>query len=334
MDATFPALLIRDQVQGSERVDFIRMDEADLMPGDVEVAVHYSSLNYKDALGITGSGRVLRRSPIVGGIDAAGEVIASSDTRFKPGDPVLVTGAGLGEYHHGGFAGRIRVPADWVVPLPAGMDCRQAMILGTAGLTTALILKRFQENQQLPEMGPILVTGASGGVGALTISLLAAQGYEVVGLTGKPEMAPWLRSLGASEVLDRHGLSMGFRPLETARWGGAVDVLGGEVLGWLARTVDDWGNIVVVGLAGGADLRTTVMPFILRGVSLLGVTSANCPLPMRGPLWERLGSDWAIPHLDSILSEEATLSQLPEFSRRMLAGRTWGRILVNPRADT
>ncbi|ANB01700.1 acryloyl-CoA reductase [Ectothiorhodospira sp. BSL-9] len=330
MTSTFPALLIRDEVLGSHRVRLTDMEPSELMDGAVEVAVRYSSLNYKDALGITGSGRVLRRSPLVGGIDAAGEVLcAAEDSGFKAGDPVLVTGCGLGEIHHGGFAGRIRVPADWVVPMPKGLDLRQSMILGTAGFTAALALQRLRANDQDPGMGPILVTGASGGVGSLAVSLLAAQGYEVVALSGKTRRHDWLKSLGAVKAMDRRGLSQGWRPLETARWAGAVDTVGGEILGWLTRTVDEWGNIVTIGLAGGAELRTTVMPFILRGVSLLGVSSSNYPTERRAAVWTRLASDWAIPHLDDIVTEEIGLAGLESASKRMLAGDVHGRILVD-----
>lgn len=330
MDATFPALMIRDEVAGSRRVQLTRLAADELGEGDVEVAVHYSALNYKDALGITGSGRVLRDSPLVGGIDAAGEVVtAPAASGLRPGDAVLVNGCGLGERHHGGFAARIRVPAGWVVPLPAGMDPRSAMILGTAGFTAALALQRLRDNHQTPQMGPVVVTGASGGVGSLTVRLLTAQGFEVVAVSAKPALHDWIRSLGAVKVLDRRGLPLGWRPLESARWAGAVDTLGGETLAWLTRTVAERGNVVAVGLAGGADLRTTVMPFILRGVALLGVSADHHPQEDRCAVWRRLDGDWAIPGLEQILSEEIALGEVPAASRRMLAGQTHGRILVD-----
>ncbi|MBK1691773.1 YhdH/YhfP family quinone oxidoreductase [Ectothiorhodospira mobilis] len=330
MDAAFPALMIRDEVAGSRRVQLTRLAADELGEGAVEVAVHYSALNYKDALGITGSGRVLQDSPLVGGIDAAGEVVtAPAASGLKPGDAVLVTGCGLGERHHGGFATRIRVPAGWVVPLPAGMDPRSAMILGTAGFTAALALQRLRDNHQTPQMGPVVVTGASGGVGSLTVRLLSAQGFEVVAVSGKPALHDWIRSLGAVKVLERRGLPLGWRPLESARWAGAVDTLGGEILAWLTRTVAEGGNIVAVGLAGGADLRTTVMPFILRGVALLGVSADHHPEADRAAVWTRLGGDWAVPGLDRFVSEEIALGEVPAASRRMLAGQTHGRILVD-----
>lgn len=330
MDAPFPALMIRDEVAGSRRVQLTRLAADELGEGDVEVAVHYSALNYKDALGITGSGRVLRDSPLVGGIDAAGEVVtAPAASGLRPGDAVLVNGCGLGERHHGGFAARIRIPAGWVVPLPAGMDPRSAMILGTAGFTAALALQRLRDNHQTPQMGPVVVTGASGGVGSLTVRLLSAQGFEVVAVSAKPALHDWIRSLGAVKVLDRRGLPLGWRPLESARWAGAVDTLGGETLAWLTRTVAERGNVVAVGLAGGADLRTTVMPFILRGVALLGVSADHHPQEDRCAVWRRLDGDWAIPGLEQILSEEIALGEVPAASRRMLAGQTHGRILVD-----
>ncbi|MCG5535981.1 zinc-binding dehydrogenase [Ectothiorhodospira mobilis] len=242
---------------------------------------------------------------------------------------MLVNGCGLGERHHGGFAARIRVPAGWVVPLPAGMDPRSAMILGTAGFTAALALQRLRDNHQTPQMGPVVVTGASGGVGSLTVRLLTAQGFEVVAVSAKPALHDWIRSLGAVKVLDRRGLPLGWRPLESARWAGAVDTLGGETLAWLTRTVAERGNVVAVGLAGGADLRTTVMPFILRGVALLGVSADHHPQEDRCAVWRRLDGDWAIPGLEQILSEEIALGEVPAASRRMLAGQTHGRILVD-----
>jgi acrylyl-CoA reductase (NADPH) len=330
VDQSFPALMIREDAFGRDRARLVTLSSTDLMEGDVEIEVAFSSLNYKDALAVTGGGRILRHSPLVGGIDAAGRVIHSSAPEVAPGIDVLVTGCGLGELHHGGYAGRIRVPAEWVVPLPEGLDARQAMLLGTAGFTAAMAVSRLESNQQDPAAGPILVTGASGGVGSLVVNVLSARGFEVVALSGKPDLTDWLKALGASEVLDRKALRLGRRPLEKAQWGGAVDLVGGELLSAIVRRVKPWGNVVSIGLAGGAELHTTVMPFILRGVSLLGLTSANCPRPWRLELWQRLATDLRPGELESIHTATVGLDQLVEVSESMLAARTHGRILVRP----
>ncbi|OOG28764.1 oxidoreductase [Thioalkalivibrio denitrificans] len=329
-DASFAALMIREEATGPDRVRVVSLGPADLMEGEVEVEVAWSSLNYKDALAVTGGGRILRHSPLVGGIDAAGRVVASASAEFPVGAEVIVTGCGLGEFHHGGFAGRIRVPADWVVPMPEGMDAEQAMLLGTAGFTAAMAVSRFELNRQDPSAGPILVTGASGGVGCLTVNILASRGFEVVALSGKPALSDWLKSLGAAEVLDRAAMPLGKRPLESARWAGAVDLVGGELLSSLVRSIRPWGNVVSIGLAGGADLHTTVMPFILRGVSILGLSSARCPRDWRLALWERLASDLRPPKLSEVHTGTVGLNELMDVSLRMLAGRTHGRILVRP----
>ena len=329
-DQSFPALMIREEVAGADRAQVVTLTSADLMEGDVEIEVAWSSLNYKDALAVTGGGRILRHSPLVGGIDAAGRVTHSVTPEFSVGAEVIVTGCGLGEFHHGGFAGRIRVPADWVVAMPEGLDARKAMLLGTAGFTAAMAISRLELNLQEPSAGPILVTGASGGVGCLVINMLAARGFEVIALSGKPALSDWLKSLGASEVLDRAAVTWGRRPLEKARWAGAVDLVGGDLLSSVVRSIRPWGNVVSIGLAGGAELHTTVMPFILRGVSLLGLTSARCPMPWRRELWQRLASDLMPRDLAAVHTGTVGLDELVDVSTRMLAGRTHGRILVSP----
>ncbi|MDD3518950.1 MAG: acryloyl-CoA reductase, partial [Chromatiales bacterium] len=273
---TFRALVIDDE-RRENRAEIAQRNERFLMEGEVLVAVSHSSLNYKDALAITGRGRILRRSPLIGGIDLAGHVLASQSPIFREGDAVLATGCGLGEAHHGGFATRARLPAEWLIPIPAGLDARTAMALGTAGFTVALAIKRFEDNGQTPAHGPMIVTGATGGVGSIAIDVLAGLGYEVVALSGKPELEGWLKGLGAAQVVDRNTLEMGTRPLEAAQWGGALDNVGGATLAWLTRTVRPWGNIAAIGMAGGTELDTSVMPFILRGIGLLGISSANCP---------------------------------------------------------
>jgi len=313
------------------RIEQLSVDE--LSPGEVVIRAEWSSINYKDALAATGKGKIIRHFPRIAGIDVAGFVESSSDDRFQPGDAVLVTGYDFGVDHDGGYAEYCRVPAEWVVPLPDGLSLREAMILGTAGLTAAICVHRMETNGQTPDQGPIVVTGATGGVGSLAIDMLARLGYEVVALTGKAESHDYLRELGAAEILDRKSLDTGKRPLEKAQWAGAVDNVGGEILTWLTRTTRPWGNIAAVGLAGGAELNTTVMPFILRGVALLGVTSSGCPTALRRKLWLRLAADINPRRLERALSREVGLEDLPQVFEEMLAGKTSGRTLVKIGTD-
>jgi NADPH2:quinone reductase len=296
--------------------------------GEVLVRLSHSSVNYKDALAGTGRGKILRTFPLVGGIDGAGVVEASMDARYREGDAVLATGWGLSFDHDGGYAGYLCCPADWLVPIPPGLDPRTAMILGTAGLTAALAVHRMQVNGQRPELGPVLVTGASGGVGSLAIAILTRLGYEVAAVSGKPALGDWLRALGARQILGREALADATRPLEQARWGGAIDSVGGELLAQITRTLVPNGNIAAVGLAGGHELHTTVMPFILRGVSLLGCNSVDVPAPLRAELWTRLAGDWRPANLEAVLTETIDLEGLPGAFERMLAGETHGRLLV------
>jgi len=310
----------------SARLEDLGLD--DLCPGEVVIQAHFSSVNYKDALAATGRGKILRRFPLVGGIDVAGVVRESVDSRFRAGDKVLVTGCGLGEDHDGGYSEVVRVPADWVVPLPAGMSLFDAMAIGTAGFSAALAIDRMEQNGQHPDQGPVVVTGATGGVGCFAINLLSSRGYQVTALTGKTGARSCLAGLGAGSVLDRYALAMGEHPLEKAQWGGAVDNAGGKTLAWLTRTVKPWGNIASIGMAGGAGLETTVMPFILRGVSLLGITSANCPLERRSRVWQRLATDLKPTQLDAIVTETVGLEELPDVFERMLSGQHQGRTVV------
>ncbi|MEZ5542562.1 MAG: YhdH/YhfP family quinone oxidoreductase [Pseudomonadota bacterium] len=319
------AFRIHDQ-HGDARLEILQQEA--LSPGSVVIRAQYSSVNYKDALAATGRGRILRRFPLVGGIDVAGVVVQSEDARCAVGAPVLVTGCGLGESHDGGFAELVRVPADWVVPLPDGLSLREAMVLGTAGFTAALAIDRMEQNGQTPAHGPVLVTGATGGVGSVAIDLLAGAGYEVIALSRKPDHDGYLAQLGASRVLDPAATVHGDAPLERALWGGAIDNVGGDTLAWLTRTVKPWGNIAGVGLAGGTGLHTTVMPFILRGVSLLGITSANCPPDRRRRIWRRLVTDLRPRHLDRMVAGEVTLDKLPGVFERVLSGSHRGRYLV------
>ncbi len=305
----------------------------ELAPEEVLIQAEYSSLNYKDALACTGRGKVLRRFPLVPGIDVAGTVAHSSSPRYQAGDAVLVTGCGLGEEQDGGFAGYVRVSADWVVPLPEGLNAWEAMALGTAGFTAALALYRMEQNGQRPDLGPILVTGATGGVGSVAVNLFADHGYEVHALTGKPDQQAYLQQIGATGILDRHALALGERPLEQARWGGAVDNVGGDLLAWLTRTVQPWGSIASIGLAGGHALHTTVMPFILRGVSLLGIQSVYCPMELRRELWRRLAGEWRPSQLAAMVSGELPLADVPAASDELLGGQGHGRRIVRLPGD-
>jgi acrylyl-CoA reductase (NADPH) len=248
-------------------------------------------VNYKDALAATGAGKVIRRFPCVGGVDVAGVVEHSEDARFKSGDAVIVTGYDMGVAHDGGFAEYVRVPADWVVPLPQGLSLFDAMALGTAGFTAALAIHRLEQNELTPDKGKVIVTGATGGVGSLAITMLAQLGYHVVALTGKDSEHDYLKSLGTTEILSRKDLAMGTRPLEKAQWAGALDAVGGDTLAWLTRTMQQNGVIASFGNAGGIELHTTVMPFILRGVRLLGIDSAATTMALRRQIWQRLASD-------------------------------------------
>jgi NADPH2:quinone reductase len=311
-----------DQVRGA-LVD-ATLDE--LSPGEVVIRAAYSSVNYKDALAGTGTGRILRRFPLIGGIDVSGVVDSSTDPRFKPGNEVLVTGYDLGVQHDGGYAGFVRVPAEWVVPLPAGLTLFEAMALGTAGFTAGLAIVRLEQMGLRPGAGPIIVTGATGGVGSVAVAGLARLGYEVTAMTGKDAEHDYLRRLGAQTVLARTSVEMGTRPLEKASWGGAIDAVGGDTLAWLTRTTNYWGAIASTGLTGGIELRTTVMPFILRGVSLIGIDSVMCPMNVRRLVWQRLADDIK-PPLEEI-AKTITLDELPEAFATVLAGRARGRYVV------
>lgn len=301
---------------------------ADLGAGEVVVRSAYSSINYKDALAVTGQGRIMRDFPLVAGIDVAGTVTHSEDRRFKPGDEVVVTGCGLGEARDGGYSEYVRLSADDVIALPQGLSLFEAMALGTAGFTAALAVVRMEDNGQAPGQGPVAVTGASGGVGSLAVDMLAGAGYEVHAITGKPEAADYLQHLGAEEIVDRRALNLGGRPLESTRWGGAVDNLGGDMLGWLTRTVKPFGNIGSIGLAAGIKLESTVMPFILRGVSLLGINSVLTPMPLRQRVWQRLASDLKPRHLEEILSDTLTLDQVQAVMPAWMEGKVTGRTVV------
>ncbi|MGH8403237.1 MAG: acryloyl-CoA reductase, partial [Gammaproteobacteria bacterium] len=276
----------------------------------------------------TGQGRILRRFPLVGGIDVAGVVASSSDRRYKKGDRVLVTGCGLGEDHDGGYAEYVRAESAWVIPLPKGFTAHTAMMLGTAGFTAALAIHKLEHNGLNPKGGPVVVTGATGGVGSLAVNMLARRGYEVVAVTGKHDARDYLQQLGAASILLRDEISYGSKPLERIQWQGAVDNVGGEMLAWLTRSVGWWGGIASIGLAGSAELRTTVMPFILRGVNLLGINSMATPRALRLKIWQRLATDLQPPKLRQIAAATIAFDDLPKAFHQVLEGRHRGRIVV------
>lgn len=298
-----------------------------LSAGDVIIKTAYSSVNYKDALAGTGKGKILRRFPLVGGIDVAGHVVQSRDSHFREGDAVLVTGCGLSETRDGGYAQYLRLESKSVIPLPAGLSLREAMILGTAGFTAALALLRMEENRQHPALGPVAVTGATGGVGSLALSIFSKAGYEVHAISGKADQHDYLKSLGAAQVLGREVLDTQ-APMLSARFGGALDNVGGTMLASLLAQTVPYGNVASAGLAASAELPATVMPFIIRGVSLLGVASAGTAREIRAQVWEKLSNQWKPENLDGICTREVTLDGLPEVFDMMLAGHSLGRTVV------
>jgi acrylyl-CoA reductase (NADPH) len=325
---SFKAFLIEQDADRKVSAGFHTLTEDRLDKGDVLIRVAYSSINYKDALAATGKGRIIRRYPCVGGIDLAGVVERSAAPRFKPGDKVVATSYDIGVAHHGGYAEYALVPGGWVLPLPDGMDLRQSMALGTAGFTAALGVQRMEENGLKPENGAVIVTGATGGVGSLAVDMLAGRGYEVVALTGKADQVDWLKSIGASRVILRSELDLAnIKPLDKGVWAGAVDNLGGDVLAWIISGMKPWGTIASIGLAASTDLNTTVMPFILRGASLLGIDSGYAPAAIRERVWARLASDLKPRHLDA-LTREVAFEALPTEFDDYIAGQAHGRVVV------
>jgi acrylyl-CoA reductase (NADPH) len=305
----------------------MRLDDLD--PGEVVVRVAYSSVNYKDALAATGAGRIIRRFPCVGGIDLSGTVTESSDSRFKRGDAVICTSYDMGVAHDGGYSEYARVPADWAVPMPKGMNLFEAMALGTAGYTAALAIVRMEANGLAPANGPVVVSGATGGVGSLAIDMLSRLGYAVTALTGKESEAAYLKGLGAKEVMPRKSLELSkIKPLDKATWAGAVDNLGGEVLAWMASTMMVGGTIAAIGLAASMSLNTTVAPFILRGVSLLGIDSGTTPMPLRRQVWQRLATDLRPAHLKD-MTRTIPFDELPLAFEGFIKGAAKGRVVVD-----
>ena len=324
--ARFNAFRIHSD-DGGYRSGIEQVSLDDLAPGEIVVKAAYSSVNFKDALAGTGQGKILRRFPLVGGIDIAGHVVASTEPRFREGDPIVVTGCGLSETRDGGYSEYARLEARWAVPLPPGLDLRESMILGTAGFTAALALYRMLDNRQSPELGPLAVTGATGGVGSLAVDIFSRAGFEVHAVSGKAAQADYLKAIGAKQVLGRDALAT-TRPMETTRFGGGLDNVGGPMLASLLAQTAPYGNVASAGLAASPALDATVMPFIIRGVSLLGIASAGTARDIRHAIWQRLAGDWKPAHLDRICTREARLEQLPEVFAAMLAGGSLGRTLV------
>ncbi len=322
----FKAYLLETAEGGGVKAGFVNMTPDQLDPGDVTVRVQYASVNYKDALAASGKGKIIRRFPCVGGIDATGVVAESSNSRFKPGDTVVVHSHGFGVSHHGSYAEWVRVPADWVNALPDGLSSLDAITLGVAGYTSALAIDLMELNGCSPERGQVLINGATGGVASTAIDMLAQKGYEVVAVTSKPEQAQYLLDLGATRIMAAQDLDTGSRPMESAQWAAAIDSLGGEPLAGIIRTMGKDGVIASIGNAAGISLNTTVMPFILRGVRLVGVNSDNGPA-LRERIWHRLATDLRPRHLQSI-RRLVPFNQLPEVVDDLIAGRNLGRAVI------
>jgi putative YhdH/YhfP family quinone oxidoreductase len=305
------------------------LDDASLPAGEVTIRVEWSSVNYKDGLALDPGGRIIRNFPMVPGVDLAGTVASSSDSRFATGQQVVVTGYDVGVSHPGGYAEMARIPADWVMPLPAGLTTKEAMAIGTAGLTAALSIEALERNGLRKENGPVIVTGATGGVGSTAVSMLAQLGYTVAGSTGKASEHDFLRGLGASEILSREDVSAETsRPMESERWAAAVDPVGGATTAYLIRTTKYGGSIALSGLTGGGTVNTTVYPFILRGVNLLGIDSVFCPFETRQRVWARLGADLKPHGLMESIAVETDLNGVAEVAKQILAGKVRGRTLV------
>jgi acrylyl-CoA reductase (NADPH) len=324
--SAFKAILI-DKTDAGQSVRLTTFDDKDLMDGDVTVRVEYSTVNYKDGLAVTGKAPVVRRFPMIAGVDLAGTVEASSHPAWKPGDRVILNGWGLGETHLGGYAEKARVKGDWLVRLPAGMTPRDAMAIGTAGYTAMLAVMALQRAGLDPARGPVVVTGAAGGVGSVATVLLAKLGYAVIASTGRPEEADYLKGLGAAEVIERKELSGPARPLAKERWAGGIDSVGSTTLANVLSMTRYGGAVAACGLAGGMDLPGSVAPFILRGVSLLGIDSVMCPLPMRQAAWARLEADLDRSKIAAMTSEIG-LADVIAAGERIVAGKVRGRIVV------
>ena len=325
--STFKAFRIFNE-EGKVASRMVDMTLGELDPGEVVIRTACSSINFKDALAATGAGKIIRRFPCNGGIDGAGVVESSTDPAFKPGDTVICTSYDVGVAHDGGYSAYMRVPAAWVVKMPAGLTAHEAMALGTAGFTAGLAVARMEANGLKPANGPVIVNGATGGVGSVAVDILSRLGYHVVALTGKEAETDYLTKLGAREVMLRSNLDLAkIKPLDKATWAGAVDNLGGDVLSWMASTMQIGGTLASIGLAASHTFNTTVMPFILRGVTLCGVDSVNCPMPLRREVWNRLGSDMKPLHLAD-MTRTITFDALPGAFDAFIKGAVRGRTVV------
>jgi len=324
--ATFKAIVI-DKADTGQTVRLTDFDEKDLMDGDVTVRVEWSTVNYKDGLAITGKAPVVRRFPMIAGVDFAGTVESSTHPKWQPGDQVILNGWGLGETHLGAYAEKARVKGDWLVHRPAGIAARNAMAIGTAGYTAMLAVMALERAGIDPSRGPVIVTGAAGGVGSVAVALLAKLGYAVAASTGRPEEAEYLKGLGASEIIDRNELTGPPRPLAKERWAGGIDAVGSTTLANVLSMTRYGGAVAACGLAGGMDLPTTVAPFILRGVSLIGIDSVMCPLPHREAAWRRLEADLDREKIAAIANELGLADVIPA-GRRIVEGKVRGRIVV------
>ena len=327
MSDTFKAILVSRDEDKKQSVDIADLTDADLMDGDVTVAVEATTVNYKDGLAITGKAPVVRRWPLVPGIDFAGTVIASENPDWQPGDRVILNGWGVGEVHHGAYAGRARVRGEWLVPLPAGMSAAEAMAVGTAGYTAMLCVLALERHGIVPARGPVVVTGAAGGVGTVAVSILSKLGYSVVASTGRPQEAGFLRDLGAADVIDRAELSGPARPLGKERWAGGVDAVGSHTLANVLSMTSYGGAVAACGLAGGMDLPASVAPFILRGVSLLGIDSVMAPRDIRLEAWRRIAEDLDRAKL-AALSTTIPFDGIVQAAHDIVEGKVRGRLVV------
>lgn len=326
-DVSFQAIRV-SKAGALEAAPLLKVKISELSAGEVVIQNHFSCINYKDALAVTGQGKILRRKPLNPGIDAAGEVIFSADKNFVVGQKVFATGCGLGETLDGGFSEVVRLPADIVVPLPQGLDCRTAMTFGTAGFTAGLALQRMEQLDQAPDLGPVVVTGASGGVGSFATLLLRQKGYQVHAVTGKQEAHEYLKSLGAHKVMSADQLGLSSAPLGSVKFGGAIDNVGGGLLAKILAHTQLWGNVCSIGLADRADYKTTVMPMILRGVNLLGVSSANCPKALRLKVWKILAESLSSADITKIQTTEISLSEVYSYATKILDRKNVGRVIV------
>lgn len=327
MSERFKALQI-DKGDEGQTVNFVELTDDDLMEGSVTVAVEHTTVNYKDGLAITGKAPIIRKFPLIPGIDFAGTVVSSDDERYGAGDKVILNGWGVGEQHHGGYAERARVSGNWLVSLPAGMTTAQAMAIGTAGYTSMLCVMALEEQGVAPDSGEILVTGAAGGVGSVAIAILAKLGYTVVASTGRPEEEEFLKGLGAADIVDRAEFSGEAKPLSKARWAGAIDVVGSNTLANVLSQMNYLGVVAACGLAQGFDLPASVMPFILRGVKLIGVDSVMCPFEKRSEAWQRLARDLDMGKLEALTTHEP-FERVADVARELIGGKVRGRVVID-----